>query len=67
MMVDEDVVEEEVLFRLAAWWRRFLVFSGGIEKRTLQVFGFAAFRFSMGEVSSRDVRRHTVVFLELVV
>jgi hypothetical protein len=67
MMVDEDVVEEEVLCRLVAWWRRFLVFSGGIEKRTLQVSGFAAVGFSMGEIVSRDVRRHTLVFLELVV
>lgn len=67
MMVDEDVVEEEVLFRLDAWCRRFLVLSGGIEKRTLQVFGFAAFGFSMGELVSRGVRRHTLVLLELVV
>lgn len=66
MMVDEDVVEEEVLCRLVAWWRRFLVFSGGIEKRTLQVFDFAAIGFS-GEIVSRDMRRHTMVFLELVV
>jgi hypothetical protein len=42
MMVDEDVFED-VLFRLGAWWLRFLVLSGGIEKRTLQVFGFAGF------------------------
>ena len=67
MVVDGDVVGEEVLCRLVAWWRRFLVFSGGIEKRTLQVFGFSAIGLSMGEFVSRDVRRHTLVFLELVV
>lgn len=52
-MVDEDVVEE-VLCRLGAWPGRFLVFSGGIEKRTLQVFRVAAFYFSfiMGQVYS---------------
>ena len=64
MMIDE-VVKEDVLCRLGAW-RRFLVLSGGIEKRTLQAFVFAVFGFSVEYIVSRDVK-HTVVLLELVV